>query len=295
MLEFNKVSLDDKIKIKEILEAEKDRGCEYTFGNIFIWSDIYATKVAFFNGGLAIRHDKNGVGYLFPVGEYNLKTAIDLLLCDAREEGDVFKIYAADKEDFSRVDDIFPGVFEFKEERDYAEYIYLSSNLINLKGKKYQKKRNHISRFLREQPNYKFCRIDESNISRVCEMNDNWNSMYGCDDKGLREEHKVTVSALDNFFELDFDGGFIENEGKVLAYSIGERINDETYCIHIEKAYHEINGTYAIINRDFAREFCKDYKYINREDDLGVPGLRKSKLSYYPEFITDKITIRKKQ
>ncbi|MCL2539301.1 MAG: phosphatidylglycerol lysyltransferase domain-containing protein, partial [Oscillospiraceae bacterium] len=101
----------------------------------------------------------------------------------------------------------------------------------------------------------------------------------------------AVTMAFEHFEELDFDGGFIESGGRVLAYSIGEPINAGVYCVHIEKAFHEIQGSYAIINREFAREFCAGYEYINREDDVGEEGLRKAKLSYYPEFLTQKITI----
>lgn len=292
MLQFSQVTTEDKERLLPLLFSEKHRGCEYTFGNIYIWKDIYGTKVAYTDcGGAVIRHDRHGVGYLFPVGQCDLKYAIESMLADAEEEGDRFRIFAADKEDFSHLESIFPGKFQYKEERDYAEYIYRSENLRELAGKKYHKKRNHIARFLQEQPDYQFTVIDRGNIDRVSAMNERWYKEYGDAGESLLEEHCATKEAFDHFFELGMDGGFIENKGEIIAYSMGEAINSDTYCVHIEKAFHEIQGSYAIVNRDFARRFCSEYDCINREDDVGEEGLRKAKLSYYPEIITDKITI----
>ena len=292
MLKFNEVTPKDKDRLRPMLLAEKDRGCEYTFGNIIIWNSIYATKVAYMNGSAIIRHDKHGIGYLFPVGEYDLQTAVRSMLEDAERENDRFRIFAADRHDFKRLDEAFPGMFVFKEERDYSEYVYLSEHLRELKGKRYHQKRNHISRFLQHNPDYGFSVITPDNIARVREMNDEWCSRYGCEfNESLDEEQCATKMAFDNFTELDFDGGFIESEGKVLAYSMGEQINADVYCVHIEKAFHEIQGSYAIINREFARRFCAGHTYINREDDVGEEGLRKAKLSYNPDHLTDKITI----
>lgn len=292
MLVFSEVSLEDKRRLQPMLQGEKDRGCEYTFGNIIIWKNIYATKVAYLNGGAVIRHDKHGVGYLFPVGEYDLDVVIEAMLKDAASVGDSLRIFAADKSDFERLDAVFPGRFKYKEERDYAEYVYLSENLRDLKGKRYHQKRNHISRFLQNHQDYEFKVIDRDNIGRVLAMNEEWCDVYGCNgNRSLSEEQCAVTMAFEHFEELDFDGGFIESGGRVLAYSIGEPINAGVYCVHIEKAFHEIQGSYAIINREFAREFCAGYEYINREDDVGEEGLRKAKLSYYPEFLTQKITI----
>ncbi len=296
MLDFSEIALKDKELLQPMLLKEKHRGCEYTFGNIVIWRSIYATKVAYLNGGAVIRHDTHGVGYLFPVGDFDLKEVVDAMMEDAVNEGDKFRIFASDIEDFHRLEDIYPGKFQYKEERDYAEYVYLSENLRELKGKKYHQKRNHISRFTQNQPDCVFRKIDRDNIARVREMNDEWCRLYGCQqNKSLVEEQCATRNAFDHFFELGFDGGFIESGGKILGFSIGEPINSEYYCVHIEKAFHEIQGSYAMINREFARAFCEGYKYINREDDVGEEGLRKAKLSYYPEEITDKLTITMKE
>ncbi|MCL1830142.1 MAG: phosphatidylglycerol lysyltransferase domain-containing protein [Oscillospiraceae bacterium] len=294
MLEFQEISIEDKSRLQPMLLNEKNRGCEYTFGNAILWVKIYATKVAYHNESAVIRHDRHGAGYLFPIGDFDLKNTLNLMLEDAKQSGheERFSILAADKADFEAIDAIYPGRFEYRFERDYAEYIYLAKNLITLEGKKYHNKRNHIARFRDNHPDYEFRAITKDNIEQVMEMNKTWCERYATDaSESLSEEITVASRALDMFFDIGLEGGFIQSGDEILAYSIGEPINSNTYCIHIEKAFHDIQGSYAIINRDFAAHFCKDYEYINREDDVGQEGLRKAKLSYYPEFLSDKITI----
>lgn len=294
MLEFKEVATEDQCRLQPMLLKEKNRGCEYTFGNVIIWSQIYATKVAYYGEGAVIRHDRHGAGYLVPIGEYNLETMVELMLEDAKSNGheERFNILAAELEDFNRIEDVFPNRFRYQLERDYSEYVYLSENLRELQGKRYHNKRNHIARFIDNHPNYRFSVIDESNIDRVRQMNEEWKKRYTEDaSANLKEEISVVSRAFDNFFDIGLDGGFIESNNEILAFSMGEPINDDIYCIHIEKAFHEVQGSYAIINREFARHYCKEHQYINREDDVGDEGLRKAKLSYYPDYITEKITI----
>ena len=293
MLEFTEVTLRDKDRLSAILQNEKHRGCEYTFGNIVIWKGVYETKVAFIKErGAVIRHGSHGAGYLFPVGEYNLRDVITAMMEDAARVGEEFRIFGADMSDFEMLQEEFFGKFRYKQERDYAEYVYLSENLRELKGRKYHQKRNHISRFLQNNPNHEFKIIDRDSIAKVRAMNDEWCALYGCSENdNMSDEQCATQRAFENFFELGFDGGFIESEGRVVAYSMGEPITGDTYCVHIEKAFHEIQGSYAMINREFARRFCEGYTYINREDDVGEEGLRKAKLSYHPEFLTEKLTV----
>ena len=292
MLDFAKVTLKDKDKLRRLLINELDRGCEYTFGNIIIWNDAYKTKVAYHDGSAVIRHNRHGISYLFPVGDYDLKTIIEMMMDDAEREGEAFRIVSAVKPDFERLEVVFPGMFGYNEERDYSEYVYLSEDLRELSGKKYHQKRNHIARFSENHPGYEFREIDENNIARVIEMNERWNNLYGNrGGESLNEEHDAVASALKHFFDLELGGGFIENNSEIFGFSIGEPIDKNTYCVHIEKAFHEIQGSYAVINRDFARHFCKDFMHINREDDVGQEGLRKAKLSYHPEYFIEKYNV----
>ena len=180
MLDFHEISVEDKSRLQPLLRNEKNRDCEYTFGNVILWSEIYGTKVAYLDEAAIIRHERHGAGYLVPVGRYDLKAVVELMLEDARRcnKEDRFSILAADISDFEKIEKIFPGRFQYREERDYAEYIYLSENLRELQGKKYHNKRNHIARFIDNHPSFTFNVVDKDNIDRVKAMNDEWRNRY---------------------------------------------------------------------------------------------------------------------
>lgn len=292
MLSFRRITLEDRERIEAIFRGEKDRGCEYTFGNVYIWHDVYCTEVAFSDDGLCvIRFACEVDAYLFPCGQGDVRTAVQDMLDDAKQRGVPFRIIAANKEDVEQLDALFPGVFAHHVNRDFCEYVYNSEDLINLAGKKYHGKRNHISKFLTENPDYEFVEITPDNIGEVQAMNDAWYREYTEGEEGLEQEKTAARYTFRDFFSLGFKGGFLRAGGRIVAFAIGEPINAGTFCVHIEKACYDVNGAYAVINRDFARHFCGEYRYINREDDLGIEGLRRAKLSYYPAFITEKYVV----
>ncbi len=287
MLEFKKVELTDREFLQNILMKETDRGCEYTFGNLFMWGKVYGTHVAKFLDGAVIKYSAINK-FLYPVGVSDVEKTIQAMIESEQNKKD-FSIISLSKNDCDELERIFPNRFLFEDDEIYGEYVYNSEDLIELKGKKYHSKRNHISRFIRENPNYKFVEITKDNINSVIEMNEKWCKTYGCNnDDGLSSEYCATSRALKNFFDLPFDGAFIESDKEIVAYSVGEAITDKTYCVHIEKAFHQINGAYTIINRDFAKRYANDFELINREDAAGEEGLIKAKLSYNPAFVSKK-------
>lgn len=238
-----------------------------------------------------IRHEDEDHAFLFPVGEGSLKAATDEMLAFCRDSGKPFRIIAATKADCEELGALYPERFRFEVTRDFAEYVYNSGDLINLAGKKYHSKRNHLSRFMSGNPDWAFCEITKDSIADVRRMNDEWYRENFDGNATLGEDESATSAAFDNFFKLGFKGGFITTGGKIVAFAMGEAINKETFCVHLEKASYAYEGAYAIINREFAAHFCGGYKYINREDDMGDEGLRKAKLSYYPAEITEKYVV----
>ena len=123
-------------------------------------------------------------------------------------------------------------------------------------------------------------------------MNDEWIAA-----RPVTEEHHETDGdrepierAFRHFDELGLMGGLLRLDGRVVAFSFGERTNEQVFVTHIEKAFADIPGAYPMINREMARRFCTDVPYINREDDVGVEGLRKAKLSYYPAILLENYT-----
>lgn len=294
-LEFRTISLSDKQRIEALLHSAPDRGCEYTFGNLFIWHNVYDTDVAFVGDLCCVRFNKTVNAYLFPFGDGDVKAAIELLCEDAAKRNIPFEMIALRTEDKALLEQLFPDRFSYHPSRDFAEYVYRSQDLIELAGKKYHGKRNHISRFMEENPDYRFEEINRDNIADVKAMNERWYDEILAeypDDDGLRAERTATANALEHYFELGFSGGFIAIGEEIVAFSMGEPINDKTFCVHMEKAKYDVTGAYTVINRDFAAHFCEKYEFINREDDTGDEGLRRSKLSYYPETVTEKFVVR---
>ncbi len=296
MLSFKRISIEDKRELTEVLFNSPDRGCEYTFGNLYIWGGVYRTEYARTGGYYIIRHEDEDHAFLFPVeaqnsGDAGLKAAVDEMLLYCEAENKTFKIIAATKSDCDRLAVLYPDRFRFEVTRDYAEYVYNSNDLISLSGKKYHSKRNHLSRFINENSDWEFHEITRDNIDSVQAMNDSWYRENFDGNETLREDEAAAVAAFDSFFELGFKGGFVTAREKVIAFAMGEAINPDVFCVHLEKADYSFEGAYAIINREFSAHFCGEYKYINREDDMGDEGLRKAKLSYYPAQITEKYVV----
>ena len=170
--------------------------------------------------------------------------------------------------------------------------MYETEKLITLSGKKLHGKRNHINKFKSVYSDWCYERITDENVAECVEMAQKWRIMNGCEDDPDKEaEFCVTLNALRLRKELDLTGGLLRANGEVIAFTLGEPGGNDTFIVHIEKAYAEGQGAYPMINREFAAYFAKDYKYINREEDLGEEGLRKAKLSYYPAMIYEKGTV----
>ncbi|HCC34697.1 MAG TPA: hypothetical protein DEQ02_03320 [Ruminococcaceae bacterium] len=280
-VDFAYAELSDKPWVDELLACSSFRGCEYCFGNLYIWRIPNELKIARINDFITAKSLKRQI-YLFPAGSGDLKAVIKALMRDADECGHPFVLYGICEEAKVQLNEIMPGRFEFEAYESGFDYIYESKDLITLSGKKYHSKRNHIARF-KENNNYVYERVSGENLSECVRMNKEWCKQHGClDDEGLTEEACAVATSLRYFDELGFQGGLIRVDGRVVAYTIGERLSQDTYCIHIEKAFGDIQGAYAMINQCFASDIAEDVKYINREEDTGAEGLRKAKRSYYP-------------
>jgi hypothetical protein len=156
-----------------------------------------------------------------------------------------------------------------------------------LKGRKYHSKKNHFNSF---KNSYKFIyeEINENNINDCIEFSKEWyaNSEQTAD---LLKEQKVLENALNNYFKLNLIGAIIKINGKTIAFCIGEKMYKENiFCTHFEKASSEFPAAYTAINKLFSEFSINNFEFVNREDDAGIEGLRKAKLSYYPEFILEK-------
>lgn len=294
---FKKVELEDRDIINGYLALQKTRSCEMTFANIYLWSRFYKVDYAIVEDMLIFRGSETNVFFDYPVGrDEGVKPAVDALLAYCRERGQKFILGLVTPEKFARLEELYPGMFEISYDRDAADYVYETEKLANLSGKKYHGKKNHINKFERLYPEWKYEPIGESNVEDCFQMALAWRRLNGCEeDEEKSAEMCVTLNSLRLFKELGLRGGLLRVNGEVVAFSIGEPVCDDTMVVHIEKAFSGVDGAYPMINREFVRHEAAGYTYVNREEDLGEEGLRRAKLSYHPVFLVEKGTVTIKE
>ena len=284
---FHKVTLEDKEWINKRLAESDYNGCEYTFSNIFLWGTELEFEVANYKDFLLIQAvlDQQTT-YYFPAGSGDLSSVLGDLALYSRQRGEPLVFGNVTKEHKAQIEKVWPGAFEYREVRDASDYIYSREKMVHLRGKKLHGKRNHINRF-KDNPNWSFEFINDENITECYGMSIAW-SLENFGGNSPDSDFCAVQKAFDYFKELDLIGGLIRREGQVVAFTMGAPLNSNTFLTHIEKAYHEIQGAYPIMTQQFALHLPERFEYINREEDLGNEGLRKSKLSYYPEILLSK-------
>ena len=289
MIDFKEIELSDKSWVDPLFRLSNFRGAEYCFTNLFVWRHVYHTRIARWNNFLLIRSGPSeSPSDIFPAGEGDIKGVMELLFASAREEKRDFTMTGVAQEQAAQLEQLFPNLFEVSPNRNSWDYIYRSSDLSTLQGKHYQPKRNHIARFT-ELPDWSYERITQQNIQDCIEMNTIWCEQMGCThNKSLYMETCAVKIGLQNFEALRLEGALLRVSGNVVAYTLGEPINLDTYIVHVEKAFPDVRGAYPLINREFIRDRGAAFLYVNREDDAGDEGLRKAKNSYHPAFMQEK-------
>lgn len=291
MLEFKEITLSDKQWIEEYFKMSNKNSEEYNFTFCYIWRDIFKYRACLVNNYLVIGsfRENHPPSYLFPAGSGDIAPVIEALLQHSEKTGDKLVFHCVLREDRALLETMYPDKFAFLELPQYFDYVYDAQSLITLAGKKLHAKRNHIARFKDNYPDWRYEAVTPENLPDVIVMNEKWCEQNGCEaEKSLSEEACSVRAAIADFFALKMDGGLIRAGGNVIAFSMGTRLNADTYLVHIEKAFGEIQGAYAIINQQFAEHNCGDYLYIDREDDSGQEGLRKAKQSYRPVLMVEK-------
>ena len=290
MIEFKDITVEDKDTITSFTMNSCRRNCDLSFSNLCSWRFMYNTKFAVIDNFLVFKFWLHGrVSYMMPVGQGDPeKELIEKLIEDSQLEGEPLRLMGVCQGMKKRLNDILPGKFEFTTNRDYSDYIYLRSDLATLTGKKFQSKRNHINRFKKEYT-YKHVPITPDRVQECLYLEAEWCKANDCDKQdGTGNERQAIVFALEHFEELGLSGGILYANDKIVAFTFGMPINKETFGVHVEKADTTVDGAYAMINFEFANHIPETFTYINREEDLGIEGLRKAKLSYQPETILEK-------
>lgn len=284
MFDFHQPTMDDFDFIKNTLDKCQPQSCEYALSNLIGWSSHYGAEIADVKGCLVAKIKNNDL-FGFPKGD-NWENA----LFELQREYEFASFYGLINEEKEKLDKLFPGEYNFYHSRNSFDYIYKVSDLAELSGKKYHPKRNHISYFKKNYV-WSYEEISNANLNECIKMNEKWyESNFEKDPDGIMAERNVLNLAFSNFEKFGFVGGLLRVNNEVVAFTFGEKLNNDTFVTHFEKAFADIRGAYPMINNLFAMNTISEYKFVNREDDLGSEGLRKAKLSYYPEILLEKFT-----
>lgn len=293
MFNFKKLELDDIKVVKPFFEYSKSRACDNSIGGAFIWRELFNTQYAILDNSFVCKVDflDKGSCFTFPLAkndseiekcikelqEYAVANKLPFRFCQVTADGIAIldKMFTIEKE-------IVSG---------WADYLYNADDIINLQGRKYSKIRNHIHHFSNEFPNYKYEKIDNSNIAHIHKFLDKYEERTIKESVTFNEDIEKTREVLDNFDTYGMTGGCIKiNENQIIAFDIGEVINDVLY-VHIEKADVDYNGSFQMIVWEYARHSAKSGMYINREDSAGDEGLKTAKERWFPCGLIDKYIV----
>ena len=290
MIDYRPITIEEKEQYDAILKKAEERGCEYSFANLFIWG---RQRMAFSEGGVTVFSQFNRKSvYLFPVGGAQ-KQILDAIIHDAHTRDIPCRITGLTASDTETLEALYPRRFRFHTDRNSFDYLYDIHDLADLKGRKFQRKRNHLNSFYKQHPAAITESITEVNRQEVWQMAEQWYALRLQEDstRDFHMERAALQKALKYQKELGMEGLVLRVDGVIAAMTLGSRLSEKTFDVHFEKALERYDGAYAAINRAFAQNIREKYPqilFLNREDDMGMEGLRKAKLSYNPVFLQEK-------
>ena len=289
-MEFRPVRLEDKAAIERFTRPSGICNCDLAFANLYCWEGTYRSAWCVEEGFLLIRFYIDGshhIGYMQPLGEGDFTHLIPRLEADARAAGQPLRISGLTPEGAAAVRRAHPE-FGIWRNRDYEDYVYRADDLRNLTGRRYQPKRNHINRFMAEYPDFRYEQLTRERFGECMQLEREWRRAHEGHTSELCAEQRAMQRAFEHFEELEMIGGCIYVGDKLIAFTYGSAVNDHTFDTHVEKADTDYDGAFTIINKLFAQHLPARFTMINREEDLGIDGLRQSKLSYHPAVIQHK-------
>lgn len=295
MLNLKKISIEDRQPFLKLLKKTEFENSEFSFANIFIWQNSFDIKLNIGENTIYISSTIPGTGeyvHFQPIctDKSDVKGIFENIKNDIESHGGKFCLASANEYCVDIINENFTGMV-VEEVPDMYDYVYLTEDLSELAGKKYHKKRTHVNKFNKTYE-YEYKRIDDTNKHHCMEIMDAWIKGFGGDPY---DEKSAVSLALRYFNELELFGAIIYVEGKPAAFTVGEALKDDMALIHLEKATFEHRGAYPVINQQFAkRELLGKFKYINREEDMGIEGIRRAKRSYYPCKMVKKYDIYEK-
>ena len=286
-MQLNPLTIQDRNLFYQYYK-ENPAKCSYlSFANLFLWKDAEEIHYFEYENHLVVTGKSiyNGERYfMMPLGGClcsKLKAHLD------EQFGKNYHIYGITHLDVETVRKNCGELFQIERVRDMDNYVYLQEKLCTLAGKKLHGKRNHINQF-KQQYSYFYEPLTSANLDMLRSFIEDWYEKKQVEgDTSILLEKTALENALSHFDALELKGGAIIVEGKVVAFSIGEQLNEDTALIHFEKADTDYRGAYPLINQEFVKNAWQDVTYINREDDMGIEGLRKAKLSYQPDMMIE--------
>ena len=272
-------------------QAVCERGCEFSFANVYLWG---RQRAAVLHGHVVLfsQFSRRTV-YPFPLGEGDKRAVIDAIIADAQARGIPCRITGLVGEERQMLEALYPGRFRFHCDRGSYDYVYDINDLAELKGKKYHGKRNHCHRFLDAYPDYTAEPLGEANLPAARRMADAWyEERMAADPEGdYHMERAALGKALRDHEALGMEGLVLRSGDEVLALTLGSRLSRDTFDVQFEKARADAEGAYPMVNREFARYLRAKYpelRYLDREEDMGLEGLRRAKESYKPHHMVEK-------
>mgnify|MGYP003310379236 CR=1 FL=1 len=269
------------------LRAGYNENSQLSFTNLYMWQNLYPVQIAVEDDVMFLTKSVDGDFFaLQPIGsKEKMIWAVDKFMEYFQDLGKPLQFFLVD-EKFAELLANYPGAeFKLQANRDRFDYVYRSEDLICLAGRKYHSKKNHWNSFWRNFPQARYVPISEENIS-LCKLElDKWYLRYRQEkpeDSVIEWERDAALEVLNDFSFFEVRGGAILLDGRIVAFTFGEQINKDMAVIHVEKADPTVRGAYPAINQGFVEHEWAHLSYINREEDLGVEGLRKAKESYKP-------------
>ncbi len=288
-LEFRELLPEDAAWAAPLMTACGRMGCEYSYTTAYMWSRHYNVRIARAGDALFLRSDSGKTpSFLMPIG-MPLKDGVELLRAYTDTLGVPLRLHGIDEETLERLCALYPDRVRFDSNDGDYDYIYRTEDLANLIGNAYHGKKNHINAFSRKH-DWRYEPLADTNVDEVEALSLAWCREKGeCKDASLASERCAIRRLLKHRETLSVVGGLIRVDGKAVAFTLGSPINESVFDIHVEKALSAYAGAYAVINREFAKTLTR-YPYLNRENDMGIEGLRRAKASYRPAILLKKYT-----
>ena len=314
MIDWKDVEISDKPAIEDKICASGCHGADYSFTNLYIWRKAYRPLISFCGSRLLVGMPQWNV-YAYPKGDGDVRPSIEMLLEEAHAKGNKLVIRGLTNKTLDEFLPIYGDRFEISEDRDNADYIYTVDKLCNLAGRHLSSKRNHIKHFERNGE-WEFHIISahscgcytsgkrltdkaDQGVTEVADKvykNSSIAEAKAFVDEFYREKNDPDLEAeagaieemFANYETLGFIGGLLYQNGEPVAFTAGTKLDNEVFDVHFEKALPGVEGAYAMVNREFARLVhaeLTEIQFFNREEDMGLEGLRKAKESYHPDIL----------